>query len=349
LCTGINSLRLPAVLAAAAWLLLPTGVSEAQSLKLSSLRLPPDVAAGSWVAYQVNVTSQNRPPRRFTQRLAVVSREGTGAEAGAWVELKTIESGKARIERGFFMPPDAGRDAVDSSFVDDAPATDERPVSDAPSVAAPTAGASHSSPPAKLKLARYQRLTPEGKLYEYAVDEEGAPLADEDVSAMDMFEFSGRGSADTLAPDTLRAGRKVIPCRVRCVRRSGTQDWQGDDTTYVNRAVMSRTYWRNPWIPVTGYARLVVEVSTERIPVRAASPPDSAARGPAGASAASADTAGAGTVAPAGREPGAANQTSFYRAEATLIDLGRDAVPEITQVPEPAPQESTPRPRNIIK
>jgi hypothetical protein len=340
LCTGINSLRLPAALAAAAWLLLPLGVSQAQSLKLSSLRLPPDVAAGSWVAYQVNVVSQNRPPRRFTQRLAVVSREGTGAEAGAWVELKTIESGKARIERGFFMPPDAGRDALDSIFVDDAPATDE-----AAGSGAPPGGASRSSPPAKLKLARYQRLTPDGKLYEYAVDEEGAPLADEDISAMDMFEFSGRGSADTLAPDTLRAGRKVIPCRVRRVRRSGTQDWQGDDTTYVNRAVMSRTYWRNPWIPVTGYARLVVEVSTQRVPIRSASPPDSAARGPgAGATAASPDSAAAGTALPAG-----ATQTSFYRAEATLVDLGRDAVPEITQVPEPAPQESSPRPRNIIK
>jgi hypothetical protein len=345
LCTGINRVRLPALFAAAVWLLLPTGAIRAQSLKLSSLRLPPDVAAGSWVAYQVDVLSKNRPPRRFTQRLSVVSREGTGAEAGAWVELKTIEGGKARIERGFFMPPEAGRDVVDSSFVDDTSPVDEASPSDAASGDAPPADTPHfsASNVRKLKLARYQRLTPEGKLYEYPLDEEGAPLADEDVSAMDLFEFSGRGSADTLAPDTLRAGRKVIPCRVRRVHRSGNQEWQGDDTTYVNRAVMTRTYWRNPWIPVTGYARLVVEVSTERVALRTASPPDSAARG----SVPAADTTGVAARSVPGTA--GASQSSFYRAEATLVDLGRDAVPEITQSPEPAPQEAIPRPRNIIK
>jgi hypothetical protein len=304
--------------------------------------MPPDVAAGSWVAYQVNVSSKNRPPRRFTQRLSVVSREGTGAEAGAWVELKTIESGKVRMERGFFMPPDAGREVPDSSFFDDAAGADDAPLSETQ----PSAS-SASSAATKLKLARYQRLTPDGKLYEYPVGEEGAPLADEDVSAMDMFEFSAHGLADSLAPDTLRAGRKVIPCRVRRVRRPGTQDWEGDDSTYVNRAMMTRTSWRNAWIPVTGYARLVVEVSTVRVPTRAGSPPDSAARGPAAAAAPTpADTARAGSAPPP--TPGS-GPDNFYRAEAMLVDMGRDAVPEITQAAEPAPQESTPKPRTILK
>jgi len=333
LCTGINRLRLPAVLAAAAWLLLPTGVSQAQILKLSSLRLPQDVAAGSWVAYQVNVSSKNRPPRSFTQRLSVVSREGTGAEAGVWVELKTIESGRARTERGYFMPKEAGRDFADSSLYDEEAGSDPTP-SDTPAETAANAPPASSRPSLglvnvkRLKLARYQRLTPEGKLYEYPVDEEGSPLADEDVSAMDMMEFAGKAVRDTLPLDTLRAGRKVIPCRVRRIARSSAQDWDGDDSTYVNRAVMTRTYWRNAWVPVLGYARLLVEVSTMRVSTGAAAPPDSAGRG------------AAGTAPP---------PASFYRADASLVDLGRDAVPEITQAAEPAPQESTPARPRIIK
>jgi hypothetical protein len=344
LCTGTNSLRLSAALAAA-WLLLATGASQAQVLKLSSLKLPQDVAAGSWVAYQVNVSSKNRPPRRFTQRLSVVSREGTGTEAGAWVELKTIEDGKVRMERGYFIMPEAGRDFADSSFYDeggeDAP-PDEAP---AATTAAPTAPLRPIGlvSPKRLKLARYQRLTPEGKLYEYPVDEEGAPLADEDVSAMDMLEFVGKADRDTLPPDTLRAGRKVIPCRVRRISRASAQNWEGDDSTYVNRAVMTRTYWRNPWVPVLGYARLVVEVSTVRVPTGSPAPPDSAAHG--AAAAAPPDTARAGRPS---SPPQQAGPVGFYRAEAMVVDMGQDAVPEVTQAAEPAPQESTPRPR-IVK
>ena len=330
MCTGINRLRLPAVLTAAAWLLLPTGVSQAQILKLSSLRLPQDVAAGSWAAYQVNVSSKNRPPRSFTQRLSVVSREGTGAEAGVWVELKTIESGRVRMERGYFMPTEAGRAFADSSLYDEGAGVDPEPSDGHAEAAAnapprPSMGLVNAK---RLKLARYQRLTPEGKLYEYPVDEEGSPLADEDVSAMDTKEFVGKAVRDTLPLDTLRAGRKVIPCRVRRISRASGQDWEGEDSTYVNRAVMTRTYWRNAWVPVLGYARLLVEVSTLRVPTGAAAPPDSAGRG------------AAGTAPP---------PVTFYRADATLVDLGRDAVPEITQAAEPAPQESTPGRPRVIK
>jgi hypothetical protein len=236
---------------------------------------------------------------------------------------------------------------VDSSFFDDSSGVDETPSSDTPQTPAPSTAAQPSlglvtGSMRKLKLARYQRLTPEGKLLEYPVDEEGAPLADEDVSAMDMLEFVGKAVRDTLPLDTLRAGRKVIPCRVRRVSRSSAQDWEGDDSTYVNRAVMTRTFWRNPWVPVLGYARLVVDVSTVRVPTRVASRPDSLALG--AAATARPDSARAGSATPPTQQTGPAN---FYRAEAVLVDLGRDAVPEITQPAEPAPQESVPKPRVV--
>ncbi len=316
--------------AAAALLLLTGGNSQAQSIKLVSLSLPADVVAGSWVSYQVTVVFKNRSPRRFTQRLAVVSREGTGAEAGAWVELRTMEGGKTRTERGFFMPPESGKLFAVPSFGADAPVPD---ASEMPAPGGAPAGAPAGA--SRLRLARYQRLTADGKLYEYSLDEEGAPAADEDVSAMDLFEFQGKLQADTLAPDTLRVGRTIVPCRVQRIRRFGVQDWEGDDSTYVNHAVMTRTVWMNAWVPVTGYARSVIEVATERVPTRASeAPPDSAA--PAGAAA---PAIGAG----------ASGQTYFYRAEVNLMALGNDAVPEITQAPEPAPQESAPRPKAVIK
>jgi hypothetical protein len=45
----------------------------------------------------------------------------------------------------------------------------------------------------------------------------------------------------------------------------------------------------------------------------------------------------------------AAGPANFYRAEATLVDLGRDAVPEITQPADPAPQESVPKSESAPK
>jgi len=345
LCTGISS-RIPAALLAVLIpLLLFTGVSQAQTLKLSALRLPPDVRAGSWVSYKVDLVSKNRPPRRLTQRLSVVSLEGTGTEAGAWVELKTVEEGKTRTERGFFVRPAFQRARVDSASLTDEDLTAME------AIAADSTPPSHAPPPPRLKLARYQRLTPDGKLYEYSMDEEGGRFPDGDVSAMDMLEFPGRAITDTLAPDTLRVGHKVIPCRLRRMRRTGDQDWEGEDTTYVSRAVMSRTYWRNQWIPVTGFARMVLEVSTERVPVRVSAASDSAARGVTGPPrpAQPADTALVGASKPEPEEKRPRAQDFFYRADVMLTDIGYDAVPEITQVPEPAPQEPAPRARSVIK
>lgn len=315
--TGINSRRPGAATVAAVLLLFTAGSSHAQTFKLSSLRLPPDVPTGTWVSYQITVVAKNRPPRRLTQRISVVSREGAGAEAGAWVELKTAEAGRTRTERGFFMHPEASRALLDT-LLDDIPALPEH------------ASAGQRAP--RFTLARYQKLTPDGKLYEYPVDEESGRLPEEDVSAMDMFEFGGRVSIDTLPPDTLRAGRKVIPCQVRRVRRFGSQEWEGNDSSAVNRAVMVQTTWRNEWVPITSYARRVMELSSQQVR-RGGAPADTAA---------SALPDSAATAA-------SAADSDFYRAEITLLDLGNDAVPEITQAPEPAPQGPAPRPRTILK
>jgi len=311
LSTGSSSRRAAAVSAALLLVLLAPGSVRAQTFKLSNLRLPPDIAAGSWVSYQLDVVSKARPTRHITQRIAVVSREGAGAEAGAWVELKTMEGGRTRTERGYYMKPEGKKDLLDSLYADDAPP--DEPVDVAP------------VKPEKLRLARYQKLTPDGKLYEYAMDEEStSSLPEEDVSAMDMFEFGGGAALDTLPPDTLRVGRRVVPCRVRRSRRTGSQQWEGEDSTYVNRAQMTQTFWRNAYIPVTGMAREVVEVSQIRVPVSGAAPD---------------------TAAVAASPEVKSTSEFFYRATIALTDLGKDAVPEITQAPEPAPKESMPRPR----
>jgi hypothetical protein len=322
LCTGVSSRALTPALVVLA-LLFAASTSHAQGLKLVSLLVPPDVHSGSWISYQVNVVFKNRPPKRVMQRLAVVSREGIGDEAGAWIELKTVENGRARVERGFFAPPEH------------APAR---------------SGAT------KLTLARYQRLMPDGRLFEYPVGEEGSPLADDDISAMDLIEFAGSTMTDTLAPDTVRVGAGVLPCAVERVRRYGKQDWQGSDSTFVNRAVMTRTDWWSQGVPVTGYARSIIEVSSERVPAGSQAQADSLSRAsvdpvriPYGTPPFALAPA-AGQSPPAGAAPGATGgQGFFFRADIILLGMGNDAVPEITQAPEPAPEGITPRQKIIIK
>jgi hypothetical protein len=39
----------------------------------------------------------------------------------------------------------------------------------------------------------------------------------------------------------------------------------------------------------------------------------------------------------------------MYRTDVLLLDMGNDAVPEVTQPPEPAPQETAPRAKRVIK
>jgi len=305
---------------------LVVGTSQAQSVKLRVLTIPSDVQPGSWISYRIQVDSKNRPPRRFTQRLAVVAREGSGDEAGAWLELKTMEAGRTRIERGFFArgeSPDRGH----------------------------SQGAGTT---AHLVLRRYQMLTSDGRLIEYPVGGEGAPMPDEDISAMDLLEFTGTAKIDSLASDTLSAGSQVFPCRVERVTRYGKDQWAAEDTTFVNRAVMTRTVWRNPAVPVTGYARSVLEVATARLPTlsrgAAAAPPETPpARSMAPDSTAARSTAVDSTAADSATRVappvGPEGQRFFYRAAVTLLDVGDDAVPEITQAPELAPEEALPRPK----
>src|SRR3990170_2387740 len=106
LSTGRSRLRRSlSTLAIAVLLGALAGPVAAQSLRLRALSIPADVQAGRWVSYQVRLQTQNRPPRDFSQRLAVVAREGSGEESGVWIELKTGEAGKVRIERGFYVRP----------------------------------------------------------------------------------------------------------------------------------------------------------------------------------------------------------------------------------------------------
>src|SRR5437867_7316313 len=101
--TGSSSrLLLTAATVAATLLGLTHEVAQAQSLKLRALSIPRDIRPGRWVSFQVKIQSQNRATREFLQRVAVVASEGVGDESGVWVELKTVEGGKTRIERGFF-------------------------------------------------------------------------------------------------------------------------------------------------------------------------------------------------------------------------------------------------------
>jgi hypothetical protein len=213
------------------------------------------------------------------------------------------------------MRPEGRRDLLDTLFADDP---------------APASGGDAPAPPpqSKFRLARYQKLTSDGKLYEYPM-EEGTALPEEDISAMDMFEFSGRATIDSLPPDTLRIGRRVVPCLVRRMRRYGSQEWEGEDSTFTYRAMSVQTFWRNPYIPLTGFARQTIEVSQARVPKA----------GLAVADTARADSASAVPMPPS--SPG----DFFYKATLQLTDIGNDAVPEITQAPEPAPKESMSHPR----
>ncbi len=305
MCTGRSSFRVPALFLSLLAIGFTGGSARAQGLKLRSLTVPREAQPGAWVSYQVKIESPSRPPRQYTQRLAVVSKEGLGDESGVWVELKSIEAGKTRIERGFFAS--GGESSGQES---------ER--------------SGQGGGP--LRLMRYQVLTPEGKLIEYPMGSEWGSRADVDISAMDALEFMPAQPPDNeaIGADTLRVGRKVVPCRVERVRRYGAEDWSDEDTLYVNRVVMAQTFWRNPAIPVTGYARSLLEVTAERV---------QASGGASGAPAGE-------TARTAAGDAGAAKGKPVYRADLSLLDLGTGAVPEVTQEPEPAPSGAS-APRSI--
>jgi hypothetical protein len=312
--------------------LFPTARATAQTLKLASLRVFPSDVVGPWVSYHVRTQSGRTPVREFTQRVAIVSREKVGKSDGYWLELKTVDRSGTRIERGLFAasaPRSAGAgDASDSG--------DE---SDSESVA--PAGE-------PLRLVRYQMLAPGGKLYEYPVASALSQRAGGGVSSYELFEFdpSVRPVRRFLGPDTVRVGRWVVPSVLEWTSRAGTDDWPiMEDSTSTYRLVLTQTFWRNPAVSITGFARSLFRVTTRKVPRPA--PTDPAKPLYVGVDTtmtfATADT----TTGATSMDPGDGKLLSW--TELVLEGIGADAVAEVTQTPEPAPVSDHPIPPGLIR
>lgn len=292
--------------------------AQAQALKLESLQFPVNSRVGPWVSYKVRTQFRANAPREYSQRVAIVSRETYEGQDGFWVELKTegLPSGR-RIERGFFIIVDiAAERRVRIGELADVPPESLPPIE-----------------PPSVRLVRYQVLTSGGKLYEYPVADAAEPRSGNDVSTVELFEYDSSTPAarDTLGPDTLRIGRRVVPAIVERVRMNGADTWPiAGDKTRLNRPLLTQRFWRNPAVPITGIARSVFEVTMQRIPVALAD-----STGGAG-SASAPDTLRSNRtgVAPAPPDTSDAATKVVTRTELLLIDLGADAVPEVTQQPE---------------
>ena len=309
----------------------PSG-ARAQALKLDTLQFPTASIVGPWVSYRVRTQFRSSAPREYTQRVAIVAREKYRGQDGFWVELKTegLPSGK-RIERGFF------------TIIDTA---NERRLMN-PELAALPPESLTIQLPLSVRLVRYQVLTSGGKLYEYPVSTASQPRSGSDVSTVELIEYDSSTPAarDTLGPDTLRIGRRVVPTIVERSRMNGSDTWAlPGDKGHMNRPLLTQTFWRNPAVPITGFAKSLFQVTMERVPVALADSGSAAAGG----------VSGDGDLPPP--MPGAraaARRDSLARADSSgtapqyvtqtellLIDLGADAMPEVTQVPEEAQSPS---------
>jgi hypothetical protein len=314
--------------------------ARAQALKLAALHIPSTVQVGPWVSYRVRSQTRSLPVREYTQRVAIVARESNGF----WVELKTegLSSGR-RIERGFFVPPGGA------------------------------AGAPYL-------LERYQVLHSNGKLYEYPPERIQSLRSDGDVSTIELFEYDPDvpPTLESLGPDTLRLGRRVVPVEGERSLRTGANAWPvRGDTSFVNRPLLVQTFWRNSAVPITGLARSLFQVVTERVPSSergaaptgrsappvppydpvvtgvkpaAGAPRDTMAAGADTTRAARADTAAtsptpvtsAAPLTAVPTSPTAAPGTMLSWTDLILVDLGSDAKPEVTQTPEPLPEGTPP-------
>jgi len=154
---------------------------------------------------------------------------------------------------------------------------------------------------------------------------------------MELFEYDSSAPpvVEQLGPDTLRIGRRVVPTVVERTRRAGSDEWPiPGDRGYVNRPLLTQTFWRNAAVPITGFARSLFQVTMERVPAPAgdstatstATPADSAARQARDRVPRAAPDSGSGGPAP-----------FFTKTELELVDLGADATPEVTQAPEDSP------------
>lgn len=363
--TSITGTRLRR-LAAASFLLAsvasvaPVG-APAQSLKLRAIRLPAQDLVGTWVSYHGRSQSRGTPVREFEQRLAVVGKQDLGGgKWGLWVELKTSEGrGTARIERGFFAPASLrGTDLIGGGDGSQIPGGAGEPTK--PEIP-PAKDAREGGTPAtsgEFVLLRYQVLTSGGKLYEYPVGSARHSRASGDVASFELFEYDPeiRPVRSTIGPDTLVLGRRLVPATVDQTVRHGTDRWPHPaDPTREARLVLTQRYWRNPAVPLTGYARSIfrAEVGTvadsangsDSLVASGAAPADSAAAPSGAASADSVTTAAApadsaAAAAPPGlaaAAPAAPSPDVLAWTEMTLVDIGADALPEVNQVPELAP------------
>lgn len=292
--------------------------AEAQALKLESLQFPVNSRVGPWVSYKVRTQFRSSAPREYSQRVAIVSRETSRGQDGFWVELKTegLPSGR-RIERGFFIVVDmAAERQVRIGELADVPPESLPPIE-----------------PPHVRMVRYQVLTSGGKLYEYPVSDAAEPRSGNDVSTVELFEYDSSTPAlrDTLGPDTLRIGRRVVPAIVERVRMNGADTWPiAGDKKHLNRPLLTQRFWRNPAVPITGFAQSVFEVTMERMPVALADSTGAAD----GAAAPDTSRPSPNSAVPAPADTSNAAPKIVTRTELTLIDLGADAVPEVTQQPE---------------
>lgn len=236
----MSSRFLPAALVLAAVLAGPPPDADGQVLRLNSLKVPADASPGPWVAYRVSTQSRSLPPRELTQRVALVSAEGIGEDAGVWVELKTVDPQTGtRIDRGFY-----GRPSGD--------------------------GASGGSGPTRtLTLRRVQRLHPDGRLYEYPPNSAALLRGDDEVSMLGLFEISGTRPPliDTLGVDTLRIGRRTLPSIIIRKQWVGNDEWAEEGAAYVNRVMLTLTEHICPEVPLTGFTQSSYEVTTARFAV----------------------------------------------------------------------------------
>lgn len=321
------------VLLAAAALALPAG-APAQTLKLASLRVFHSDVVGPWVSYHVRTQSGRTPVREFTQRVAIVSREKVGKNDGYWVELKTVDRAGTRIERGLFAPgppPSAAEARAESEQGSAADDSDSETVADA------------GTP---LRLVRYQMLAPGGKLYEYPIASAMSPRAGGEVSSYELFEFDPtvRPVRRFLGPDTVRVGRYVVPSVIEWTSRAGTDDWpMMEDSTSTYKLLLTQTYWRNPAISITGFARSLFRVTTKKVPIPQGSTKPVYVGVDSTLAFAPSDT----TTGPTSMEPGDGRLLSW--TELTLDGIGADAVAEVTQTPEPAPVSDHGSPPALIR
>lgn len=321
------------VLLAAAALALPAS-APAQTLKLASLRVFHSDVVGPWVSYRVRTQSGRTPVREFTQRVAIVSREKVGKGEGYWVELKTVDRTGTRIERGLFAPgppPSATEARAESEEGSSMDGADSESVADA------------GTP---LRLVRYQMLAPGGRLYEYPIASAMSQRAGGEVSSYELFEFDPtvRPVRRFLGPDTVRVGRYVVPSVIEWTSRAGTDDWpMMEDSTSTYKLLLTQTYWRNPAISITGFARSLFRVTTKKVPIPQGSTKPVYVGVDTTLAFAPSDT----TTGPTSMEPGDGRLLSW--TELTLEGVGADAVAEVTQTPEPAPVSDHGPPPGLIR